>query len=86
MACQASLRDLIVLWLKTLITVFKESFPLARDYLKQSPQFLDATYIQLDNALMKEADLQHMRNFRFSLPLWYIEQRRRHHEEQHDFS
>jgi hypothetical protein len=26
------------------------------------------------------------RNFRFFLPLWYIEQRRRHHEEQHDFS
>jgi len=45
---------------QTLITVFKESFPLARDYLKQSPQFLDATFIQLDNALMKEADLQHI--------------------------
>jgi hypothetical protein len=45
---------------QTLIPVFMESFPLARDYLKQSPQFLDATYIQLDNALMKEADLQHI--------------------------
>src|SRR5207237_2098370 len=43
---------------QALITVFKESFPLARDYLKKSPQFLDATYIQLDNALLKEADLQ----------------------------
>jgi hypothetical protein len=45
---------------QTLITVFKESFPLARDHLKQSPQFLDATSIQLDTALMKEADLQHI--------------------------
>ena len=45
---------------QTLIAMFKESFPLARDHLKQSPQFLDATYIQLDNALMKEADLQYI--------------------------
>jgi Pentapeptide repeats (8 copies) len=45
---------------QALNTVFKESFPLARDYLKQSPQFLDATYIQLDNALLKEADLQYI--------------------------
>ena len=45
---------------QALITVFKESFPLARDYLQQSPQFLDATYIQLDNALLKEADLQYI--------------------------
>jgi pentapeptide repeat protein len=45
---------------QTLIPVFTESFPLARDYLKQSPQFLDATYIRLDTALMKEADLQHI--------------------------
>ena len=46
---------------QTLIPVFMESFPRARDYLKQSPQFLDATSIQLDHALMKEADLQHIR-------------------------
>jgi hypothetical protein len=45
---------------QTLIPVFMESFPFARDYLKQSPQFLDATSIQLDNALMKDADLQHI--------------------------
>ena len=43
---------------QTLIPVFMESFPRARDYLKQSPQFLDATSIQLDLALMKGADLQ----------------------------
>jgi Pentapeptide repeats (8 copies) len=45
---------------QTLIPVFMESFPRARDYLKQSPQFLDATSIQLDLVLMKEADLQHI--------------------------
>jgi len=45
---------------QTLIPVIMESFPHARDYLKQSSQFLDATSIQLDLALMKEADLQHI--------------------------
>jgi len=45
---------------QTLIPVFTESFPQARGYLKQSPQFLDATSIQLDHALMKEANLQHI--------------------------
>lgn len=42
---------------QALITVFKESFPLARDWLKQDPQVLDASYIQLDHAYLSHADL-----------------------------
>ena len=48
---------------QALITAFKESFPLARDRLKEensqfSPQSLDASYIQLDNANLNFADLE----------------------------
>ena len=48
---------------QALITVFKESFPLARDRLKEeNPQFhlqsLDASLIQLDNAYLVGADLK----------------------------
>ncbi len=43
---------------QALIIVFKESFRLARERLKQSPQFLDSSCIQLDNAHLAEADLQ----------------------------
>src|SRR5437667_1562776 len=43
---------------QALIIVFKESFWLARERLKQSPQFLDSSCIQLDNAHLAEADLQ----------------------------
>ena len=43
---------------QALIIVFKESFPLTRDWLKQNPQFLDATRIQLDNAYLSSVDLQ----------------------------
>lgn len=42
---------------QALILVFKESFPLARSQLKQFPQFLDASCIQLDNAHLADADL-----------------------------
>lgn len=45
---------------QALIIVFKESFPLACKRLKQSPQFLDASCIQLDNAHLADADLQHV--------------------------
>lgn len=45
---------------QALIIVFKESFPLAHERLKQSPQFLDASCIQLDNAHLADADLQQM--------------------------
>ncbi len=44
-----------------LIVVFKEAFPLARSLSKGSPQPLDASGIQLDNASLKEADLKHAR-------------------------
>ncbi|GHO98509.1 hypothetical protein KSF_085570 [Reticulibacter mediterranei] len=43
---------------QALVMVFKESFPLARKKLKQSPQFLDASCIQLDNAHLTQADLR----------------------------
>ncbi len=48
---------------QALITVFKESFPRAREELKKrnaqfDPQLLDATYIQLDKAYLSDADLQ----------------------------
>ncbi len=50
---------------QALITVFKESFPLARDEWIKSrkdepfdPRSLDATGIQLDNAYLREADLK----------------------------
>jgi uncharacterized protein YjbI with pentapeptide repeats len=48
---------------QALITVFKESFPRARDRLKEenaqfSPQSLDASHIQLDNANLNFADLE----------------------------
>lgn len=46
---------------QALITVFRESFPLARDSLKRKPQFdiqhLDASRIRLDNANLFYADL-----------------------------
>jgi uncharacterized protein YjbI with pentapeptide repeats len=43
---------------QALIVVFKEAFPLARSQKKRSPQFLDATDIQLDNAYLAGADLK----------------------------
>ncbi|GHP00476.1 hypothetical protein KSF_105230 [Reticulibacter mediterranei] len=48
---------------QALIVVFKEAFPCAREVLKERrgafrPQFLDASYIQFDNAYLAEADLQ----------------------------
>jgi hypothetical protein len=43
---------------QALITVLKESFPLARDWQKRDPQFLDATDVQLDNAYLVRADLE----------------------------
>jgi hypothetical protein len=46
---------------RALITVLKESFPLARDSLMLDPLFLDATGIQLDNAYLARRDLKHAR-------------------------
>ena len=43
---------------QALIVVFKEAFPLTRNQEKRSPQSLDATGIQLDNAYLGEADLE----------------------------
>jgi uncharacterized protein YjbI with pentapeptide repeats len=43
---------------QALITVFKESFPLARDWLKLPAQSFDATHIRLDNAYLSAADLE----------------------------
>jgi uncharacterized protein YjbI with pentapeptide repeats len=42
---------------RALITVFKEAFPLAREWLQQDPQALDATSIQLDHAYLSGTDL-----------------------------
>jgi uncharacterized protein YjbI with pentapeptide repeats len=46
---------------QALIVVFKEAFPLARSQEKRSPQSLDATGIQLDNAYLRRADLEQVR-------------------------
>ena len=43
---------------QALIVVFKEAFPLARSQDKRSPESLDATGIQLDNAYLRGADLK----------------------------
>jgi uncharacterized protein YjbI with pentapeptide repeats len=43
---------------QALIVVFREAFPLARSQNKRSPESLDATGIQLDNAYLKGADLK----------------------------
>ncbi len=43
---------------QALIVVFKESFSLARNREKRSPQSLDATGVQLDNAYLAKADLK----------------------------
>ncbi len=48
---------------QALIVAFKESFPLARKRMKEedphfNPQFLDASYTQLDNANLNFADLE----------------------------
>ncbi len=43
---------------QALIVVFKEAFPLVRSQNKGSPQSLDASYIQLDNAYLRGADLK----------------------------
>ncbi len=48
---------------QALIVAFKEAFPLAREWLRKqqsafTPQALDATGIQLDNAYLNKADLQ----------------------------
>ncbi len=42
---------------QALIVVFKEAFPLARNQNKGTPQSLDATAIQLDNAYLSDVDL-----------------------------
>src|SRR5204862_6473144 len=43
---------------QALIVVFKEAFPLVRSQDKRSPESLDATGIQLDNAYLRGADLK----------------------------
>ncbi len=43
---------------QALIMVFKEAFPLARSQNQDSPESLDATDIQLDNAYLVQADLK----------------------------
>jgi uncharacterized protein YjbI with pentapeptide repeats len=43
---------------QALIVVFREAFPLARNQDKRSPESLDATAIQLDNAYLRGADLK----------------------------
>jgi len=43
---------------QALITVFQDSFPLARDSLKRHPRFLDASRIQLGNAFLAGIDLK----------------------------
>jgi uncharacterized protein YjbI with pentapeptide repeats len=43
---------------QALIVVFREAFPLVRSQNKGSPESLDATNIQLDNAYLKGADLK----------------------------
>ncbi|GCF08639.1 pentapeptide repeat-containing protein [Dictyobacter arantiisoli] len=43
---------------QALVTVLKESYPLARDWLKEHPRYLDAARIQLDHAYLSSADLQ----------------------------
>jgi len=45
---------------QALTVVFKEAFPLARDWEKREPAFLDATSIQLDNAYLVGTDLKHI--------------------------
>lgn len=43
---------------QALIVVFREAFPLVRSQNKRSPESLDATGIQLDNAYLRGADLK----------------------------
>ena len=43
---------------QALIVVFREAFPLARSQNKRSPESLDTTGIQLDNAYLRGADLK----------------------------
>src|SRR6266487_2448772 len=43
---------------QALIVVFRETFPLVRSQDKRSPESLDATGIQLDNAYLRGADLK----------------------------
>lgn len=43
---------------QALVTIFKEAYPLARDWLKQHPRYLDAARIQLDHAYLSSTDLQ----------------------------
>jgi len=43
---------------QALIVVFREAFPLVRSQDKRSPESLDATGIQLDNAYLRGADLK----------------------------
>ncbi len=45
---------------QALIVVFREAFPLVRSQDKRSPESLDATGIQLDNAYLRGADLKQM--------------------------
>ncbi len=43
---------------QALVTVLKESYPLARDWLGQHPRYFDAARIQLDHAYLSGADLR----------------------------
>ncbi len=43
---------------QALVTVLKESYPLARDWLDQHPRYFDAARIQLDHAYLSGADLR----------------------------
>jgi uncharacterized protein YjbI with pentapeptide repeats len=45
---------------QALVTVLKEAYPLARDWLQQHPRYLDAARIQLDQAYLTSADLQRL--------------------------
>ncbi|EFH85867.1 pentapeptide repeat-containing protein [Ktedonobacter racemifer] len=45
---------------QTLIVIFREAFPLARSQNDESPQMLDATRIQLDNAYLALADVRNI--------------------------
>jgi uncharacterized protein YjbI with pentapeptide repeats len=45
---------------RALLIAFKESYPLARDWLKQDSEALDATKVQLDNVYLAGADLNNI--------------------------
>ena len=45
---------------QTLITVFKEAYPLARKWKQDNPRFLDATEIHLEYGNLRDADLEYI--------------------------